>query len=101
MNAPISAPSTSAPSGNGKRPASMRHLAYGVALLALLLGFTGMLSFGHAAYLGWSAYVTGWLVTQQGWGPGSGILAGTLASALLGLVIGAIAIRRQGIYFAM
>jgi branched-chain amino acid transport system permease protein len=67
----------------------------------LLLGYTKMLSFGHAAYFGSSAYVTGWLVTVHGWGTMQGILAGIAVSMLLGLVIGAIAVRRQGIYFAM
>jgi len=67
----------------------------------LLLGFTKMLSFGHAAYFGSSAYITGWLVTAQGWGTIEGILGGVLVAMLLGLVIGAIAVRRQGIYFAM
>jgi branched-chain amino acid transport system permease protein len=67
----------------------------------LLLGFTKMLSFGHAAYFGASAYVTGWLVTTQGWGTIAGILGGVAVALLLGLVIGAIAVRRQGIYFAM
>ena len=67
----------------------------------LLLGFTKMLSFGHAAYFGASAYVTGWLVTAQGWGTIEGILGGVAVALLLGLVIGAIAVRRQGIYFAM
>jgi branched-chain amino acid transport system permease protein len=67
----------------------------------LLLGFTKMLSFGHAAYFGSSAYITGWLVTVQGWGTIEGIVGGVFAAMLLGLVIGAIAVRRQGIYFAM
>src|SRR3979490_3192691 len=67
----------------------------------LLLGYTKMLSFGHAAYFGVSGYVTGWLMTVHGWGAIEGIAAGTAVSALLGLVIGAIAVRRQGIYFAM
>ncbi|HME38467.1 MAG TPA: branched-chain amino acid ABC transporter permease [Steroidobacteraceae bacterium] len=67
----------------------------------LLLGYTKMLSFGHAAYFGSAAYVTGWLVAVRGWGTIAGILAGVAASMLLGLVIGAIAVRRQGIYFAM
>src|SRR5580692_8699925 len=67
----------------------------------LLLGFTKMLSFGHAAYFGASAYVTGWLVTAQGWGTVAGILGGVAVALLLGLIIGAIAVRRQGIYFAM
>ena len=67
----------------------------------LLLGYTKMLSFGHAAYFGSSAYVTGWLVTTHGWGTIEGILAGVAVAMVLGLVIGAIAVRRQGIYFAM
>jgi branched-chain amino acid transport system permease protein len=67
----------------------------------LLLGFTKMLSFGHAAYFGSSAYITGWLVTALGWGTIAGILGGVAVSILLGLVIGSIAVRRQGIYFAM
>jgi branched-chain amino acid transport system permease protein len=67
----------------------------------LLLGFTKMLSFGHAAYFGASAYITGWLITAMGWGTLSGILGGVAVSMVLGLVIGAIAVRRQGIYFAM
>jgi len=67
----------------------------------LLLGYTKMLSFGHAAYFGLSAYITGWLVSVHGWGTIEGILAGVAAAMLLGLVIGAIAVRRQGIYFAM
>ncbi len=67
----------------------------------LLLGFTGLLSFGHAAYLGAAAYVTGWLVRSAGFSPELGVLAGMLGAGLLGAVVGAIAIRRQGIYFAM
>src|ERR1700723_823179 len=67
----------------------------------LLLGFTKMLSFGHAAYFGASAYITGWLVTAHGWGTLEGILGGVRVSMLLGGVIGAIAVPRQGIYFAM
>ncbi len=67
----------------------------------LLLGYTKMLSFGHAAYFGSSAYITGWLVSVHGWGTVAGILAGVAVAMLLGIVIGAIAVRRQGIYFAM
>ncbi|MDB6098574.1 MAG: amino acid/amide transporter rane protein 2, family [Gammaproteobacteria bacterium] len=67
----------------------------------LLLGFTKMLSFGHAAYFGAAAYITGWLVTVQGWGTLAGIVGGVVVAMLLGLIIGAIAVRRQGIYFAM
>ena len=67
----------------------------------LLLGYTGLLSFGHAAYLGAAAYATGWLVRSAHLPPELGVLAGTGIAALCGLVIGLIAIRRQGIYFAM
>jgi branched-chain amino acid transport system permease protein len=67
----------------------------------LLLGFSGMLSFGHAAFFGSSAYATAWLATAHGWGTAPAILAGMGVSAILGLVIGIIAIRRRGIYFAM
>jgi branched-chain amino acid transport system permease protein len=67
----------------------------------LLLGFTGLLSFGHAAFLGAASYFTGWLVKTAGLTPELGIAAGTLGAGLVGLVVGAIAIRRQGIYFSM
>jgi branched-chain amino acid transport system permease protein len=67
----------------------------------LLLGYTGLLSFGHAAFMGSAAYVTGWLVRSGGWSPEAGVLAGTLFAAVLGLLVGLVAIRRQGIYFAM
>ena len=67
----------------------------------LLLGYTGLLSFGHAAFFATAAYVTAYLVKLKGWSPGIGILAGTLAALLLGCIIGSLVIRRQGIYFAM
>ena len=67
----------------------------------LLLGFTGLLSFGHAAFFGSAAYVTGWFVKSQGWTPEMAILAGAVTAALIGLIVGIVAIRRQGIYFAM
>ncbi len=67
----------------------------------LLLGFAGLLSFGHAAFFGSAAYVCGYLCKEQGWSPELGILAGTAVAALLGWVFGSIAIRRSGIYFAM
>src|SRR5260221_12878828 len=67
----------------------------------LLLGYTKMLSFGHAAYFGSSAYVTGWLATVHGWGTVESILAGVAAAMLLGLVIGVFAERSQGIYFSL
>ncbi|VVE25104.1 branched-chain amino acid ABC transporter permease [Pandoraea fibrosis] len=67
----------------------------------LLLGFTGLLSFGHAAFFGSAGYVTGYAIRNLGFTPEIGILAGVIAGAVLGLVIGLLAIRRQGIYFAM
>ncbi|HEY8050834.1 MAG TPA: branched-chain amino acid ABC transporter permease [Ramlibacter sp.] len=67
----------------------------------LLLGFGGMLSFGHAAYFGLGSYITSWLVTAHAWSTVPAIVAGMLASAVAGLVIGALAIRRSGIYLTM
>ena len=67
----------------------------------LLLGFTGLLSFGHAAFFGSAAYVTGWLIKSQSWTPELALTAGAVAAALIGLLVGLVAIRRQGIYFAM
>jgi branched-chain amino acid transport system permease protein len=67
----------------------------------LVMGYTGLLSFGHAAFFGGGGYVAGWAITTLGVGPGMGLVLGTLAGALLGLVFGALAIRRDGIYFAM
>jgi branched-chain amino acid transport system permease protein len=67
----------------------------------LLLGYTGLLSFGHAAFFGTAGYVTGYTVKVMGLSPGLGILAGTLAAVVLGFVFGNLVIRRQGIYFAM
>jgi len=67
----------------------------------LLLGYTGLLSFGHAAFFGGAAYITAWLLQNGHVTPEMALLAGVLAAAAAGLVIGAIAIRRQGIYFAM
>ena len=67
----------------------------------LLIGYAGLLSFGHAAYLGSAGYVTAHAAKVWGWPPELAILLGVAAAALLGLAIGALAIRRQGIYFAM
>ena len=67
----------------------------------LLLGYVGLLSFGHAAFLGWAAYVCGHAAKAWGWPPELAILAGTAAATLLGLAFGWLAIRRTGIYFAM
>ena len=67
----------------------------------LLIGFGGLLSFGHAMFLGTAGYVAAHAAKVWGLPPELAILAGTAASALLGLVTGLLAIRRQGIYFAM
>lgn len=67
----------------------------------LLLGYTGLLSFGHAAFLGGAAYVTGHAIKVWGLTPELGLLFGTAGGALLGLLFGWLAIRRQGIYFSM
>ena len=67
----------------------------------LMLGYSGMLSFGHAAYFGMSSYITSWLVTSNAWSTPGALLAGSFVSTIMGLVIGLIAIRRSGIYFAM
>ena len=81
----------------------MKALCFAIFACAfnLLLGYTGLLSFGHAAYLGAAAYFTGWLIKSAGWSPELGVIGGTLIAAAIGLVVGLIAIRRQGIYFAM
>jgi branched-chain amino acid transport system permease protein len=67
----------------------------------LLLGFVGLLSFGHAVFFGSAAYITGHTAKVWGWSPDLAILAGTVVAALLGVVFGWLAIRRTGIYFAM
>jgi len=67
----------------------------------LLLGFTGLLSFGHAAFFGSAAYITGYFIKSQHFTPELGLLAGAVGAGLIGLVVGLVAIRRQGIYFAM
>jgi branched-chain amino acid transport system permease protein len=67
----------------------------------LLIGYAGLLSFGHAAFLGTAGYITGHAAKVWGLPPELAILAGTVAAGTLGLVFGLLAIRRQGIYFAM
>jgi branched-chain amino acid transport system permease protein len=67
----------------------------------LLIGYVGLLSFGHAMFFGFAAYISGYTVKVWGWPTEAGILAGTAVAAVMGLVAGAITIRRQGIYFAM
>lgn len=68
----------------------------------LLLGYAGLLSFGHAAFLATGGYITGYLLASYpGLTPELGIIGGTLMATVLGLLFGLLAIRRQGIYFAM
>jgi branched-chain amino acid transport system permease protein len=67
----------------------------------LLLGYTGILSFGHAAFFGGAAYFTAHAVKEWGLTPELGILVGVVGAAVLGVVIGFLAIRRQGIYSTM
>jgi branched-chain amino acid transport system permease protein len=67
----------------------------------LLIGFTGLLSFGHAMFLGTAGYICGHAVKVWGFPTEIGILCGVAASATIGYLVGSLAIRRQGIYFAM
>lgn len=71
------------------------------AAFNLLIGYTGLLSFGHAMFLATSGYVTGYTIQSLGLSSFAGVAAGTAAATLLGFVAGLFAIRRQGIYFAM
>nr|WP_210341377.1 branched-chain amino acid ABC transporter permease [Methylopila capsulata] len=71
------------------------------AAFNLLLGYAGLLSFGHAAFFGGAAYFTAHAVKEWGLTPELGVLVGVAGAAALGLVVGFLAIRRQGIYFAM
>ena len=71
------------------------------AAFNLLIGYTGLLSFGHAMFLATAGYVTGYAIQTLTLSPELGVVAGTVAATLLGLVVGLFAIRRQGIYFAM
>lgn len=81
----------------------MKALCFALFAVAfnLLLGYAGLLSFGHAAFFGMASYVCGHAMIVWGVTPEIAILAGTLTAGLMGLVFGYIAIRRQGIYFAM
>jgi branched-chain amino acid transport system permease protein len=67
----------------------------------LLIGYVGLLSFGHALYFGWASYVSAHAAKVWGFQPEFAILTGAAAAAALGLIAGSLAIRRQGIYFAM
>jgi branched-chain amino acid transport system permease protein len=67
----------------------------------LLIGYVGLLSFGHALFFGWASYVSAHAAKEWGLTPELAILSGTAVAALFGAVVGLLAIRRQGIYFAM
>ena len=67
----------------------------------LLIGYVGLASFGHAMFFGWASYVTCYAAKTWGWTPELAMLAGGATAAVLGVVAGGLAIRRQGIYFAM
>lgn len=67
----------------------------------LLIGYTGLLSFGHAAFLGGAGYIAGYVIRDMGMPFEVGIVAGVAFAAFIGLVMGMLAIRRQGIYFTM
>ncbi len=67
----------------------------------LLIGYVGLLSFGHALYFGWGSYLSAYAAKSWGLSPELAIVVGTATGALLGLLAGSLAIRRQGIYFAM
>jgi branched-chain amino acid transport system permease protein len=81
----------------------MKALCFGLFACAfnLLIGYVGLLSFGHAAFLGSAGYAAAHAAKVWGLAPELAILFGTAVAAVLGLVIGSLAIRRQGIYFAM
>src|SRR5258707_3009867 len=67
----------------------------------LLIGYSGLLSFGHAMFLGTAGYVTAHALKVWGVSPEIGIVLGVAGACALSVVTGLIAIRRQGIYFAM
>jgi branched-chain amino acid transport system permease protein len=67
----------------------------------LLIGYGGLASFGHALFFGWASYVTAYTAKAWGWPPELALVGGTATAAALGVVAGGLAIRRQGIYFAM
>ncbi|AGW95646.1 branched-chain amino acid ABC transporter permease [Cupriavidus necator] len=67
----------------------------------LLIGYTGLLSFGHAAFFGGAGYAAGHAMKVWGVTPEIGLILGTATGALIGYVVGSLAIRRQGIYFSM
>src|SRR5215510_5885865 len=81
----------------------MKALCFAVFACAfnLLLGYVGLLSFGHALFFGWASYASAHAAKVWGLPPELAIAFGAAVAAGLGLIVGAVAIRRQGIYFAM
>jgi branched-chain amino acid transport system permease protein len=81
----------------------MQALCFGLFACAfnLLIGYSGLLSFGHAMFMGTASYISAHAIKALGMPPEVGILAGTVTAFLLSVVTGWIAIRRQGIYFSM
>ncbi|HXQ83892.1 MAG TPA: branched-chain amino acid ABC transporter permease [Xanthobacteraceae bacterium] len=67
----------------------------------LLIGYVGLVSFGHALYFGWASYLCAYAAKSWGMEPGLAVIVGTATAVVLGVIAGSIAIRRQGIYFAM
>jgi len=81
----------------------MEFMCFALFALAfnLLIGYVGLLSFGHALYFGWASYLSAYAAKSWGLSPELSILMGTATAAVLGAIAGSLAIRRQGIYFAM
>jgi branched-chain amino acid transport system permease protein len=81
----------------------MEFMCFALFALAfnLLIGYVGLLSFGHALYFGWASYLSAYAAKSWGLSPELSILVGTATAAVFGAVAGSLAIRRQGIYFAM
>ena len=81
----------------------MKVLCFALFALAfnLLIGYVGLLSFGHALYWGWASYMSAHAAKDWGLSPELAILVGTATAAVCGIIAGSLAIRRQGIYFAM
>ena len=81
----------------------MKGLCFGLfaSAFGLLLGYGGLLSFGHAMFFGFSAYITAHCVKALSFTPEISIIIGTVSALCLGVIVGWLAIRRQGIYFAM
>src|SRR3954452_14040627 len=81
----------------------MKVLCYALFACAfnLLIGFAGLVSFGHAAFFGGGAYACGYVLTKLDFPMELGLIAGMLSGTVLGFVVGLLAIRRQGVYFSM